>query len=253
MDLGLAGRVVLVSGSSRGIGRRIAARFAEEGANIVITYHEDCEAADSIAQEIRLLGTEAIVSRFDLSDKDSISSGVHAAINQWGRLDVLVNNAVDFPMHARDRMIDDPSPFEWQRLLRNNVEGAYIAIQAAVPAMRGNKWGRILNVSSVAATDGMPGFTWYSAAKSALHGMTRSLAKELGPAGILVNVLMAGATLTDRIQGSFAPQRLEAIAQTLPIRRLPLPDELASVAVFLCSERNSTITGEIIRASGGRK
>lgn len=253
MDLGLTGRVVLVSGSSSGIGRAIAARFSEEGANIAITYNENLEAAETIAREIRLLGREAIVCQLNLADEVSIRSAVSASISQWGRLDILVNNAVEFPIRARERVIDDPSPFEWQRLLRNNVEGAYVAIEAAVPTMRRNKWGRILNLSSTAATDGLRGFAWYSAAKAALHGMTRTLAKELGPDGILANVLMAGATLTDRIQGSTTPERLQALAEALPIRRLPLPEELANVAVFLCSARNSTITGEIIRVSGGRK
>jgi NAD(P)-dependent dehydrogenase (short-subunit alcohol dehydrogenase family) len=253
MMFGLSQRVALISGGSRGIGHATARRFGQEGARVLLTYYKEITAAESLAGEICAAGGQAITHRLDLSDEVTIRSAVDAAVRQWGRLDILVNNAVDFPHRAPERPIQDSSAFDWQRLMRNNVEGAYLAIQAAVPIMQRNNWGRILSLSSVAVTDGMPGFSWYSAAKSSLHGLTRSLAKELGPAGILVNVLMVGATRTARVENAFSAARLKKIADSLPIRRLPLPDEVADAAVFLCSERNSIITGEIIRASGGRK
>jgi 3-oxoacyl-[acyl-carrier protein] reductase len=144
-----------------------------------------------------------------------------------------------------------PRP-EWQRLMRTNIEGVYSVIQAVLPAMRAQAWGRIVNVSSVAAEDGMPGFAWYSTSKAALHGLTRTLARELGPAGVLVNAVMPGGTLTSSVIEQVPAAALALQARQLPTRKLPRPEDVASTIVFLASAANTTMTGEIVRASGGR-
>jgi 3-oxoacyl-[acyl-carrier protein] reductase len=176
------------------------------------------------------------------------------AAARWGRLDALVNNAVDWVPAAEAWR----GPFEacpddhWRPLMRANSEGPFVAIQSVLPFMRQQSWGRIVNVSSVAAVDGMTGFGWYSAAKAALHGLTQTLARDLGPAGILVNVVVPGATATERVTQNLGERTLARHAAALPIRRLPDPDDVAALVVFLASAANKAITGEVVRASGGR-
>jgi 3-oxoacyl-[acyl-carrier protein] reductase len=146
----------------------------------------------------------------------------------------------------------DEYPFEELRAhLRANVEGTILATQVAVASMRKQHWGRIVTVSSGLAVNGMPGSAGYSAAKSALHGLTRSLFTELAPDGILVNVVMAGLTLSERARVSVPPQVLEVVARSSPLRRLPTPEEVAKTSVFLASAANTTINGEIVLSSGG--
>ena len=135
-------------------------------------------------------------------------------------------------------------------MLRGNLEGAHLAIQAVLPSMRRNQWGRIVNVSSAVAADGYPGAATYGAAKAGLHGMTRTLAKELAPYGILTNVVMPGLTLTESVRQSM-PEMVEQAAKLSPIRHVPSPEEVASVIVFVASAANTTINGEVIRANGG--
>jgi 3-oxoacyl-[acyl-carrier protein] reductase len=255
VDLGLAGRVVMVSGSSRGIGRAAATLFGAEGANVTVTYCQNREEAEVTATEVRQAGGTAMVAHFDLTAPDSIRAATRATLDRWGRVDVLVNNAVVWvpSMKARKGPFEDFPADEWQSLLRPNIEGTMAAVQAVLPSMRHGGWGRIVNVSSVAAVDGFSEYAWYSAAKAALHGLTRTLAKELGPAGILVNVVMPGGTLTETLRRNVPSEQLQRKAELLPIRRLPAPQEVASVILFLGSAANTVLTGEIVRASGGRK
>jgi 3-oxoacyl-[acyl-carrier protein] reductase len=243
MDLGLKDRVALVTGSSQGIGRATALLFAHEGARVVVTYRNDRDKAEAVAAGVRSSGADALVVPFDLASLESIRAAVSSVVERWGRLDVLVNNAVQW--EPREAISD------LQAHLRANVEGTIATTQAAVPSMRKNRWGRIVTVSSGLAVHGMLGSAGYSAAKAALHGLTRSLFVELGPDGILVNVVMAGLTLTDRVKAMVPAQSLDEVAQRSPLRRLPTPDEVATTIVFLASAANSTVNGEIVRSSGG--
>jgi NAD(P)-dependent dehydrogenase (short-subunit alcohol dehydrogenase family) len=251
MDLGLKGRVALVTGSSRGIGRAAAEIFGREGALVAVTYHNLRERAEAVAAGIRERGGEALVTPLDISSDQSIRDAVEAVIARWGKIDILVNNAI----HAGEKSVVQ-SPFEevpseqWRDLLRGNFEGAHVAIMAVLPYMRRNRWGRIVNVSSVVAADGYPGGATYGAAKAALHGLTRTLAKELAPEGILTNVVMPGLTLTEAVRHSM-PQAVEQVARLSPIRHVPTPEEVASVIVFVASAANTTVNGEVIRVNGG--
>lgn len=253
MDLGLEGRVALITGSSRGIGRATALAFGREGARVVITYRNDRDRAESVAADIRDAGGEALVVHYDLASDDAMRAAVDATLARWERIDILVNNAVAWG----SRKPQDAPPFEqlppdeWRPLLRANLEGAFRTIQLVAPTMRARRWGRIANISSGIAVDGLPRSGWYAPAKAALHGLTRSLARELGPDGILVNVVMPGFTLTEGNLARFPAAVREHLAAGSPIRRLLPPEEVAPTIVFLCSAANTAVTGEIIRASGG--
>ncbi|MGO9058336.1 MAG: SDR family NAD(P)-dependent oxidoreductase [Candidatus Binataceae bacterium] len=251
MDLGLKDRVVLVTGSSRGIGRAAAEIFGREGARVAVTFHRQRERAEAVAAEVLRLGGDALVTQLDISSDQSIRSAIETIIARWGTIDILVNNA----LHAGEKAVfqklfEEVPAEEWRELLRGNLEGAHVAIQAVLPYMRRQQWGRIVNVSSVVAADGFPGGATYGAAKAALHGMTRTLAKELAPFGILTNVVMPGLTLTEAVRHSM-PEVVEQAAKLSPIRHVPSPAEVASVIVFVASAANTTINGEVIRANGG--
>jgi NAD(P)-dependent dehydrogenase (short-subunit alcohol dehydrogenase family) len=253
MDLGLKDRVVLVTGSSRGIGRATAILFGQEQARVAITYVRERVKAEAVVGEIRWNGSEAYALKLDLTSMKSIKSAVAAVVRRWGRVDVLVNNAVQWGTRPpwKAPLFEQWPPDEWKASLRANTEGPYAAIQAVLPSMRKQKWGRIINISSGVAVDGLPGSGPYAAAKAALHGLARTLAKELGPAGILVNVVMPGLTLTERNATQISEAAKAQMAKASPIRRLLPPEEVVPTIVFLCSAMNTAVTGEIIRASGG--
>jgi 3-oxoacyl-[acyl-carrier protein] reductase len=246
--------VAIVTGGSRGIGRATAQLLAAEGARVAITFRRDSQRAQAILASIRERGGDACVVPLDLTVADSIRDAVNQVLDRWGRVDVLINNAVEWVRVSGQNpaAFEAVEPGSWQRPLRANIEGAYTATQAVVPSMRARQWGRIVNISSIAATDGMPGFSWYSASKAALHGLTRTLARELGPSGILVNVVMPGGTLTSSVFEQVPAFTLKLQARQLPIGRLPRPEEVAATIVFLASAANTTVTGEIVRSSGGR-
>ena len=252
MDLDLAGRVVLVTGGSRGIGEAAAVAFAAEGAHVALTYRSERGRADAVVAKIVQQGGQALALGFDLERPESIYEAVQTVLDRWDRLDSLVNNAVVYG----SRPVWDPVSFEhiadWNQEFRANSEGPFVAIQAALRPMRAQGWGRIVTISSEVAEDGVPGRSFYGAAKAALHGITKTLYKELGPAGILINVVMPGPTLTERMSGQLPAEVKKKWEDASPIRRLLEPKEVVPTVVFLASGANVAVTGEIIRASGGR-
>jgi NAD(P)-dependent dehydrogenase (short-subunit alcohol dehydrogenase family) len=253
MNLNLTKRVAVVTGSSQGIGSAVARQLAGEGAYVALTYHKEQARAEELASAIRADGREAFASHLDLASFDSIERTIEAVLNRWERIDILVNNAIQWGARpiSQTPCFEKLSPAEWQPLLRTNMEGTFRITQAVTPQMREQQWGRIVNISSIAAEDGLIKGAWYTATKSFLHGLTRTLSKELGPYGILVNSVMPGLTATDRI-ALIAPEVRRRVEENTPIRRVLDPDEVANAIVFLCSPANSAITGEIIRVSGDR-
>ena len=252
MDLGLNGKTVLVTGSSSGIGRATAIAFGKEGAQVAVTYHKNQQGAEETAQKVVEAGGKAIVVHYDLADRDSIRSCLESIQTEWDALHVLVNNAVQNEHLAPSRKSFEEEPIElWEAMLRSSLEGAVYTIQCALPLMRKSGWGRIISVSSD-AMDGWPGLGAYATAKAGLEGLTRTLKVELGPANILSNVVMPGFVLTEANQQRVPAEYQEQIKQHTPTRQLVMPDDLANVIVFLGSQANRQITGEVIRVTGGR-
>lgn len=252
MELGLANRVVLVTGSSSGIGRATALAFGREGARVGITYRSQRQQAEETARQVIEAGGQAIVVAYDLAHEETIKEAVETIGQQWGHIDVLVNNAVQWgSLEEMGKRFEEIPMSSWKSTLDLSLAGVYYTLQQVIPLMRTQSWGRIVNVSSNVAEDGIPGAGAYAAAKAGLHGLTRVLARELGPAGILSNVVMPGFTLTERNRDQFPQAMQAAVAQQTPTGRLTRPEDVAALIVFLGSAANSHVNGETIRCTGG--
>ena len=252
MDLQLKNATVLVTGSSAGIGQAAAMAFGAEGARVAVTYHKNRPGAEETASKIREAGSQALVVQYDLANQDSIRSSIEQIQREWGTLNVLVNNAAPMDVAGPTGQLFEEVPLQnWEAMIRQTLEGVTLTIQQALPLMRKSGWGRIVNVSSD-GTDGWPGLGPYATAKSGLHGLTRTLAAELGPANIVSNVVMPGAVMTERTAKNIPPEQKEQIRQHMPTRQLITPEDVAAVIVFLGSPVNKQIIGEIIRVTGGR-
>ena len=247
MDLQFEDRVALVTGGSRGIGRAVALLLAREGARVALTYRS---RADDAAEVVAEAGDHAMAVPLDLADGASIRAAVAAVLDRWGRVDLLVGNALD----TVGLTLWPPTPFEEQSaatFFRANVDGPFAVAQAVVPAMRAQGFGRIVLISGTSGTDGQPYAALLSSAKAALHGLTRSLAKELGRDGVLVNAVLPGTTLTEHIAELLPAPARAAREQASPIGRLLGPEEIAPAVAFLGSPANTGVTGELVRVSGG--
>jgi len=252
MDLQLKDSTVLVTGSSAGIGQATALSFGEEGARVAVTYYKNRQGAEETANKIRESGEQALVVHYDLANPDSIRSSIEQIQKEWGTLNVLVNNAAPMDVAGPTGQLFEDVPLQhWESMIRRTLEGVTLTIQCALPLMRKSDWGRIVNISSD-GTDGWPGLGPYATAKSGLHGLTRTLAVELGPANILSNVVMPGAVMTERTEKNIPAEQREQLRQHLPTRQLITPEDVAAVIVFLGSPVNRQIIGEIIRVTGGR-
>jgi NAD(P)-dependent dehydrogenase (short-subunit alcohol dehydrogenase family) len=255
METGLNDRVVLVTGASSGIGAATAAAFGAEGARVAITYHTNRTGAQATAHRVEAAGGKALVVALDLAAPASIGAAVGRVLDHWGQLDVLVANAVYWGADRPDPTIrfEDVPLAQWQAMVNANVVGNAAVIGAVLPTMRARRWGRIVLVSSGAAEEGLPGPGPYGTAKAALHGLARSLAWEAGHDGVLVNVVAAGFTLTDR-RWQPPTDLLATLAARTPSRRLSTPGDVARLIVFLGSAANTNLTGELLRegSSAGR-
>jgi 3-oxoacyl-[acyl-carrier protein] reductase len=247
MDLGFADRVALVTGASGGIGAAIARAFAAEGARVALGYRTAKDNAQRLVDEIAEAGGAALAVQHELTEPRSSRAGVEQVVDAWGRLDVLVTCAWATAGWLPPDTPAEAVPVEvWQEQLRVNVEGTAATIQAVLPRMRAQQWGRIVLLSSGAA-DGAPGLEHYAAAKAALHGIGRSLAVSAGPAGILTNMVMPGLIPTARHRRTIPAQALEHMAAQTPTRRLATEDDVARVVLFLASAANTSVTGAEIR------
>lgn len=241
-------RVVLVTGSSSGIGRATAAAFGHEQARVAITYHTNREGAEETADRVREEGGEAFVVQYDMTDSDSIDAAVEAVIDHWGTISVLVNNAIPSSGLDPTPAVDIQLP-EWEELLQAIQSGVFHTIQAVLPAMRTADWGRIINISSYSAENGVPNMAGHATAKAGVHGLTRVLAAEVGEAGILSNVVMPGMVLTEQNKERMADR--EAIREQTPSKQITTPEDVATLVVFLGSEANGNINGAVIPITGG--
>jgi 3-oxoacyl-[acyl-carrier protein] reductase len=255
MDLGLRSRAVLVTGGSSNIGAATAVAFGREGARVSLTYKSDKEAAEKVAAQVEQAGGEAHVLPFDLEDADGPARLVDSVTEHWGALDVLVNNAVRWADH---NPVDGPRTFAdepdggWVTLIDANLTAQLHVLRAALPALKRSDAGRIVNVSTSLVERGMVGSVAYTAAKSGLYGASRSLAWEVGGDGLLVNVVMPGWVIDGKDLPFEIPQAvMDEQTSRLPTGRLPSCQHVADTVVFLCSQANQSITGEIVRVTGG--
>jgi 3-oxoacyl-[acyl-carrier protein] reductase len=242
-----AGRVALVTGSSRGLGRAIALRLAQDGMAVAINYRSGREAAEALASKLRSNGGRAIAIEADLAERDRCRLLVERVRDELGPIDVLVNNAGVFV--EGDLTSIDFQAFEDMR--RINFDAVVHVTQAAVDDMKARGWGRIVNISSLAGLGtSQPGTTFYAATKAALNMLTRRLALEFGPGGITVNAIAPGFTVTDMVAA--AGLDLDAIAAASMVKRLGRPEEIAAAVSYLVSDDADFVTAQILAVDGGR-
>jgi 3-oxoacyl-[acyl-carrier protein] reductase len=241
----MSNRVAFVTGSSRGIGRAIALSLCREGFYIVVASPE-VENNELVAGEIRSGGGEAMTLDLDISSPESVKEGFGQVLAAKGRVDVLINNAGI----TRDGLAVRMKPADWDLVLKINLSGAFFAAQQALPGMMKNRWGRIVNISSVVGQAGSPGQANYVASKAALIGLTKALAQEMGSRGITVNAVAPGYIETDmtRVLPEAVKQKYLA---SIPLGRAGTIEDVANAVKFLVSDDASYITGHVLAVNGG--
>jgi 3-oxoacyl-[acyl-carrier protein] reductase len=241
--------VVVVTGAAQGLGRAYARRFAREG-HRVVALDIKSEAVAQVAQEIAAAGGECMSLSADTGDEASVDRAAALVDERFGRCDVLVNNAAIFST-LRMRPFEEIPLDEWTRVLHVNITGTFLMTRAMAPLMRRNRWGRVVNVSSAAVLMGRPHYLHYTTSKAAVIGMTRSMARELGPDGITVNVLLPGATSTGIPRETITPQQKQAQIAMRSIQREEGPEDLDGVVMFLASDDSAFVTGQSLVVDGG--
>ena len=246
MSRPLDGRVALVTGGSRGIGRAIALRLARDGAAVAITYVQRADAAAETVAAIEGAGGRAIMIGFDVGRAEEVTAGVEDVATRLGRLDVLVNNAGV----AIDGLVLRYKDADWQRVLDTNLTGVFLCTKAALRPMVRARFGRIVNLTSVVAQMGNAGQAPYAAAKAGVVGFTRSVAREVASRGITVNAVSPGFVETDMTAALTDPQRA-AYTTLIPVGRLGGVDEVAATVAFLASPDAGYVTGHVLDVNGG--
>lgn len=237
---------VIVTGASRGIGKACALAFGKSGADVIVNYTRSKEKAEEVCEEISKLGGRALPFCADVADRKAVDEMIAFAHSNFGRISTLVNNAGI----AEQIMFCDITEEKWDRMFAVDVKGVYNCIQAALPDMIHNKSGRIINISSMWGITGASCEVHYSAAKAAVIGMTKALAKELGPSGITINAIAPGVISTE-MNGNISEEIMTELKEETPLGRIGTPEDIAETAIFLASPKASFITGEVISVNGG--
>lgn len=264
MELGLTGKVVLLTGGSGGIGRPLARSFGREGARVALTYLRRADAAKDVAASIEEAGGEALPVQLDLTDRQSIDAAVGHVVDRWGGIDILVVNAsATGGPNPKPVGFEEISADTWLPLLRSEVEGAFHTVQAVLPVMKSRDWGRIVFMSASIVHRGRKGEEAYTASKAALHGLSRTLATELFTDSIFSNVVAPGPTVTEGLLGKLPDNLRQRIADVtpeeakrllnegMPHLRFSTVDDVNNTVLFLASAANGNITGNVINVDGG--
>ncbi len=244
--LALEGKVALVTGGSRGIGRAVALELARRGAEVAVNYAHHAEAAQQVVAEIEALGRRAVALPADVGDAEQAAALVAAVLDACGRLDILVNNAGI----VRDNLLLRMQESDWDAVLRVNLKGAFNTSKAAVRPMMRQHFGRIINISSVSGLMGQVGQANYAASKAGLIGLTKSMARELAARHITVNVVAPGFIMTD-MTAALDESLRERLREFIPLGRFGTAEDVAGAVAFLASEEAAYITGVVLPVDGG--
>ncbi len=240
------GRTALVTGGSRGLGRAVCLELARGGANVAFCYAGNEAAARETVRDVEALGAKALSLRCDVSDAAQVDALVKAAVEAFGRIDILVNNAGI----TRDNLLMRMSEADFDAVISANLKGAFLCMKAVSRHMLKQRYGRIVNLSSVVALRGNAGQVNYAASKAGIIGMTKSLAKELASRGVTVNAVAPGFIETDMTAA--LPEDARAAAQgSIPMGRLGAPEDVAKAVGFLASDEAAYITGQVLAVDGG--
>jgi 3-oxoacyl-[acyl-carrier protein] reductase len=242
---GVTGRVALVTGASQGIGRACALLLAEGGAMVALAARQEDKLQEAVAQ-ITAAGGEAAAFRLDVADEDSVRSAVKAALDKFGKIEILVNNAGI----TRDQLIMRMKRADWDAVLQTNLTGAYLCTQAVIPSMLKGRWGRIINITSIFGQMGQTGQANYSAAKAGLIGLTMAVAREVGSRHITVNAIAPGFIQTAMTE-ALSPELKDQVLKMVPLGRVGQDTDVAHAVRFLASEEAGYITGHVLNVNGG--
>ncbi len=242
----LAGRIALVTGASRGIGRAIAVKLAKQGAFTYINYAKNEKAARETLKIIEEVGGKGTLLQFDVKNTDAVKGAITDIATEKGSLDILVNNAGI----TLDGIFARTKEESWDDVIDTNLKGVFNCSKSAIRYMMKKRWGRIINMTSVVAEAGNAGQVCYSASKAGIIGLTKSLAREIGSRNICINAVAPGFIETD-MTASIGEENREKLVDLIPLARLGTPDDVASVVEFLASEKAGYITGQVIHVNGG--
>ena len=242
----LKGRTAIVTGAARGIGAAIATAFANQGANIVLNSRSDSDALKETAAALEQLGARVLVSVGDVSDSTYTEKMVADTLSEFGGVDILVNNAGVI----KDRPLVFMKTSDWNDVINTNLGGTFNCTKAALKPMIKQRWGRVVNITSITALSGRPGQTNYGAAKAGMIGFTKSLAREVAGHNVLVNAAVVGVIDT-RMTRQIPRDTLKEITEMVPLGRVGQPEDVANVCLFLASDMSSYVTGTTINVSGG--
>lgn len=245
----LAGRVVVVTGAGQGLGRAYAHAFADAGAIPVIAELDE-NSGRAVADELAQKKAKALFVRTDVSSPESVQAMVAKADAEFGRIDVLVNNAAIFST-LQMRPFEEIPLEEWARVLNVNITGSFLCARAVLPVMRRANWGRIINISSATVSMGRPNYLHYVTSKAAVIGMARSMAREVGKYGINVNTVLPGATVTEVPRATVTEAQRQAIVGLQCIPRIEAMDDLIGPVLFLASDASRFVTGQSLTVDGG--
>ena len=239
-------KTALVTGASRGIGKKIALQLGEEGYNVVVNYAGNKEKAEEVVSEIKTFGVDAFAIQANVSEQDEVKAMIKETLNQFGTIDVLVNNAGI----TRDNLLMRMKQNEWDDVINTNLKGVFNCVQAVTRPMLKQKSGRIINLSSVVGSVGNPGQINYVATKSGVEGMTKTFARELASRGITCNAVAPGFIVSD-MTDQLSDELKEQMKSQIPLDRFGEDSDIAHTVAFLANEKANYITGQTIHVNGG--